>query len=408
MGGSFIAIADDATASEANPAGLTILTRPEVAVHGKRATFNVPVDDIEAAAIVDYIDAIRDIVRHDFPDVPDFVPPSTRAKLDDTVTSASFASFVKPMNRWVLSLYYNESINLGGHSDFRVDDTFFTDFWRSSIRSDTTLRSLGVSAAFKIKDFAALGVSVRRSQLKLDTFRVQRVDDFNDIELVTGNLNHTDFIEAQQSFEGDDTDITYNVGLLFNPNGKLSAGLVYKKGGEYDVALDSSLVECVDVHIQGLNLTCDPVARTGDGYSREDSRTLQSIRFPDVTGLGLAWRPIERLTLAVDANRITYSDLSPRIEPGTGTGTIEKIDDKTDYHVGLEYTLLAGSDQTPVSLRAGYYSDPDHDIFSRIDSKQSHFTAGIGAVLHHNFQVDLAGDFSDTVDTAVLSLVYRF
>ena len=30
MGGAFIALADDATAAEANPAGLTILTKPEV------------------------------------------------------------------------------------------------------------------------------------------------------------------------------------------------------------------------------------------------------------------------------------------------------------------------------------------------------------------------------------------
>ena len=35
LGGAFVALADDATAVWGNPAGLTILTRPEVSVEGR-------------------------------------------------------------------------------------------------------------------------------------------------------------------------------------------------------------------------------------------------------------------------------------------------------------------------------------------------------------------------------------
>src|SRR6267143_1076492 len=35
MGGAFLGLADDASAAEANPAGLTILRRPEVSVEGR-------------------------------------------------------------------------------------------------------------------------------------------------------------------------------------------------------------------------------------------------------------------------------------------------------------------------------------------------------------------------------------
>ena len=38
MGGTFIAIADDATAAEANPAGLVILSKPEVSAHSHGAS----------------------------------------------------------------------------------------------------------------------------------------------------------------------------------------------------------------------------------------------------------------------------------------------------------------------------------------------------------------------------------
>src|SRR5919106_1786271 len=35
MGGAFLGLADDASAAEANPAGLTILRKPEVSVEGR-------------------------------------------------------------------------------------------------------------------------------------------------------------------------------------------------------------------------------------------------------------------------------------------------------------------------------------------------------------------------------------
>src|SRR5262245_12280104 len=40
MGAAFIGLADDATASESNPAGLTILTKPELSGHVRFSSFN--------------------------------------------------------------------------------------------------------------------------------------------------------------------------------------------------------------------------------------------------------------------------------------------------------------------------------------------------------------------------------
>jgi long-chain fatty acid transport protein len=410
MGGSFIAIADDATASESNPAGLTILSRPEVSVHGRYSSFNVEADDIEAASMVNFIDVIRDEARQAFPNagIPDFAPPSTNTRFDDSETSLSFASLVKPFNRWSISIYYLESINFSGASDFRVDDDVFVDFWRSRIDASTSLRSLGASAAFKIGDRVSLGLSARSSELSIDTFREQRVDYFNDIEFDTGNLDHIDFVDFQQRTNDSDRAITFNAGLLLNPNGKVSLGLVYKEGGKFTVDVSEVVVLCVDAPTAGF--ACNPDVRTGNGFGRVEGTRETEFELPDVIGLGLAWRPVERLTIAADVNRIHYSNLNPQIDPEAGfpAGVLEEIEDETDVHLGAEYTLLAGGGQPPVLLRAGVYTDPDHEVFGRVDSGQTHVTVGLGTVFQRNLQVDVAADLADTADTTLLSFVYRF
>ena len=51
MGGAFIALADDATAAEANPAGLTNLSRAEASVHLRHSAFEVEARRPECSAI---------------------------------------------------------------------------------------------------------------------------------------------------------------------------------------------------------------------------------------------------------------------------------------------------------------------------------------------------------------------
>ncbi len=59
LGGAFIALADDATASEANPAGLTLLFRPEVSIHGRSTSTDLEVVDLNAAAALDNLNGFR-------------------------------------------------------------------------------------------------------------------------------------------------------------------------------------------------------------------------------------------------------------------------------------------------------------------------------------------------------------
>src|SRR5512142_1640771 len=80
MGASFIGLADDATASESNPAGLTILTRPEFSAHFRYTSF-------ETSA-------------------PNTVTSEGFSSFKDNVGSPSFFSLVYPVKNAAFSLYY--------------------------------------------------------------------------------------------------------------------------------------------------------------------------------------------------------------------------------------------------------------------------------------------------------------
>ena len=76
-----------------NPAGQTILTRPEVSLHGRHADYDITVFDVNA------LDGIAG----------NAVGPGPVTGYDDTNTKVSFASFVYPFERFVLSAYYQNT-----------------------------------------------------------------------------------------------------------------------------------------------------------------------------------------------------------------------------------------------------------------------------------------------------------
>lgn len=434
MGGAFIAIADDATAAEANPAGLTILTRPEVSLHGRDSSFAVEVVDLNSQAVVDLVDNTRSAVLTAGFDVPAYDRPSTVQSLNGRANGLSFASYVHPFKHFVFSLYHQKSADFEGKTGFETFDEVFIDVFATEKDVDLLLDHIGAAVGIKLGDKVSLGLSVRRSRLKIRSLDSLRIDYFRDAEFIGFIENRDiteilggqfdsiedvqelpqqfkdpdffmfdDFIVARDVLNDQDDDITFNVGLLFNPNGVFSAGLVYKSGGEYTLRGRREIFDCID--FDALGRTCDPEAIPPN----LGTRTLQTLEvsydIPDFFGVGLAWRPTDQLTIAADIDHITYSDLSSGDNPQLG---IEEVDDETEFHLGLEYTWLLGGGHTPLSLRAGYFSDPDHDGFSRVDSDVSSYSVGAGIVIKQNVQVDLAGSFSDVRDEVTLSTVYRF
>ena len=384
MGGAFIAIADDATASEANPAGLTILTRPEVSAHLTRASHTLAYEDPNTDFFAQFDPVAGEAA-------PSFECSSTRF---------SFASWVYPFDSVSLSIYYREAALFDAQDEVVATNEPYQDWFVSGRSMGYSLRHFGVAAGYRLGDMVSIGASLRDTHLDILAVSRLRGDYLTDLELITGNLDHTDFVEVRQTIDGLDTDLTFNLGLLLNPNGKISAGLVYSEGGDFSYAGEVTYLECVNA--PELGYTCDLESGEGSHLEMLFGSEPVELSLPDVWGLGVAWRPSRELTVAADLRRVEYGSL---YDPATDS---ERVGSELEVHLGVEYAFLSQSGGMPFSLRAGAYSDPDHDGSAEVDSEQTHFTVGTGVVLDERVQLDLAAHFAETIDEYVLSLVYWF
>jgi len=417
MGNAFIGIADDATASEANPAGLTILTRPEISVHGRYSDYEVQTADLLAVQSIADLNFWRDQAGAPLLGINDSLGNAFTGDpfptFSDDSTNLSFASYVQPFSAWVLSLYYQQSTAFKGQSTFTAYNDVLMDLYETNRQLDATLESYGASVAVLLTEHVAFGFSVRQTTLDVTAIDSIRISYYNDIEFDIGLPSGSSLAEVQaldlddqfdSSFilQDDDSDITYNAGLLFNPNGTFSVGMVYKTGGEY--SFDARLAQGLRVRAPAVGIDFDETI---------DEPFAEKVEIPDFAGIGLAWRVSDRFMVSFDADWIEYSVLESNLlddpeTPDFVRRQLEAVDDEIEYHLGVEYTFFPGKRNLPFSLRAGAWTDNDHDGVAAIDSDQIHVTAGIGWVVTEGFQLDLAAHFADTVTEGLLSLVYRF
>ena len=117
LGGAFAAIADDATAALANPAGLVQIVRPEISAEF-RGTASTSA----------------------------FAAPF---EADGGVSGLGFFSFVYPGRRWALALYSHQLASLD-----------FTFAGVTPYTSELTVRSYSAAAAFKISEDLSLGAGI--------------------------------------------------------------------------------------------------------------------------------------------------------------------------------------------------------------------------------------------------------
>ncbi len=394
LGGAFAAVADDATAAEANPAGQIILTRPEVSIHGRHADYNVPFvnpDLLEGAPF-------GASVGNGF------------SEYEDANSTVSFASFVYPFEHFVLSGYYHNAGKLDVGTSDALFDPGFIDTYVASTLIDVEQDSAGLSGAFRVNDMLSIGASVKYARLDLTYAAQSALLDFRDQE--NGSLANAATITDLQSLTtaaaGDDSDITWNVGLLLNPNGKVSAGLVYKEGGSFK--FDTALRFVSQFNCNGAaGCTGNPV-----DVSRDFGFGKTRVDLPDVLSLGIAARPSDTWLLSLQFDRIDYSDLpAPRASSlifAVPTAP-ETIDAAITTHFGVEKTFLFDAPVLGMSLlsvRGGAFNDRDHDGFAALKTNDTHYTFGVGTVFFDDLQIDVGAEWSDKIDDIVLSAVYRF
>lgn len=387
MGGAFVAVADDATAVVANPAGLTILQRPEISAEYKHTRFR---NTINAFTNTTADGATNRVHDRDF---------------DDSVNTPSFFSFVYPTERVVLAAFVRELINY--KSTFNTNGVFLTDPTNGTLQRllpvksdlDITAVNFGLGAAVNLEKENPLlpnvGVSLEFSFGRIKS-RLQRFDTL-------GFDGPPDYSAAQQTeaVDGTDVGIGVNVGLLWHPMKDLSFGGVYRRGPKYDMTFT-----------------------TTNDISGATSSLPFGFKVPDVYAAGVAYRFFERLTVAFEATYIRYSQLVEHFQvPLSDTiATQYKLDDKVELHIGAEYIFFINN--IPLAARGGFYTNPAHKIkyegpLNNVDAVGERViyaggkdryqgTAGLGIVPFPGFQLDFAGNYGKDLLEFSVSSVFRF
>jgi long-chain fatty acid transport protein len=412
MGGAFLGLADDATAVEANPAGLTVLRKPEVSLELRnfRTTQTL-------ATSGTFLENLRQT---------DFTTFSKRADI-------SFASFVYPIRNFDLAVYYHEPLNykaagavepqsdaFGQITD--IPNFFFARDARKAVTAQQcrdiqnkdpndifacieTLvdpfltavtvdqRTWGLGGAWKMKNLS-IGASVRYQQFHEEALTI-RTDPF-------GNPKQLD-VQATGSFDNrgalqlkDRNDVTFTAGFKWDATEKFSFGGVYKKGASY-------------------------IAPT---FVNKEKLADTTFHIPDIAGLGVSIRPLPVLIFNVDAVRVTYSNMVDHFVSINGevSGLSHpfQANDVTELHAGGEYFF---STKIPLAIRAGYWRDPPHAtkyvgpqnnillignaILFPGEKTQNHKSLGAGLAWPH-FQIDAAYDTSEKYKVGSISMVTRF
>jgi long-chain fatty acid transport protein len=407
MGKTFVGLADDATAAESNPAGMSNLLEQEFSV-----------------------EFIGTQIKH-ARFVPGATPPTET--FGEYVATPSFLSYVLPMKRWTLSFFrhdiqdYRESFGfaeraLPGSGDNFEDGAFGTIVAESE--------NHGVSGAFVVHPRLSVGGSWSYSTLSLASrARSASPERRGDVLIESNPRNGTDTIDS-------DSAQSMVVGVLYKPRRTVSVGATYHKRVTFQA--DTTLFgQFLRTSVLGDPSTRESVIRTGDRF------TVDYV-MPSRMALGASWRLLPTFTVLADWSRINYSErVTDRFlivdfqDPDAGLIVDEQtrvckqpcnfyISDVSEAHAGAEFRWYRPG--FTMAFRGGVFSDPDHPLRFRSGGNnldhpadpilnfrfntlqpQTHYglTAGWGIALKNRVQVDAAVSAGDDATEVVVSMVIR-
>jgi long-subunit fatty acid transport protein len=395
FGGAFVALADDATAAFANPAGLVQLTRPEVSIEGRSWSYSTPYTSGGRAAGAPTGIGI------------DTEPGPVEARSSVDLTGLSYMSFVYPRKSWSVAVFRHQLINFELNQEIQglfAPGAVHASSYRGPIERgsfDLKMMKWGVAVGKRVSDVLSLGLGFSR---------------FNPIVTLTGleYLPDEDTVEsyfAESSFRADrlvdtraardiDSDWALAGGFLWKVSERWQIGGAYREGPELEMAVVSEAGPAHPTEPAGQHL--------GSGKT--------PWAFPDVYSVGAAYRSGNGLwTASFEWTRVEYSRILESLEPPFNDSD-SFIEDADELHLGAEYVFL---ESTPVvALRAGLWHDPDHRTKTTSEfptiraehipgSDELHYAAGIG-VAFPGFQIDFGVDLSEFRDAVSISAIYSF
>ena len=250
MGGAFLGLADDASAAEANPAGLTILRKREFSIEARNW-----LEDQILSTSGTYPAIDRTAFGH----------YSDRVEI-------SFASFVYPVKNFTLGVYYHAPLKNSGSGQVIPQRNDFTGQIEKEVPNfylpkgggqgpvtqqqcealrraandpfacleytinpfltalDVEEKTWGFAAAYKVGQFS-FGATARYQTFRASsfTFRLTPTYDFQSISVQATAKSGGTAVDVESK-----KDLTFAVGTKWEPKDWLSVGAVYKKGGSFD------------------------------------------------------------------------------------------------------------------------------------------------------------------------------
>lgn len=392
FGGAFVALADDATAAFANPAGLEQLLKPELSIEARSWAYSSPfteagrAEGMPSGNGIDNVDGLR-----------------TSTSEFDTA-DISFLSFAYPGDQISLAAFKHTYANLDFASETQGIFAGGTDCCQQRnldqrATSSFDVESFGLAASYRVSDRLNVGISAVYYDVRLTATVTQYLTDDDSLaSLFRRNSYLPERSVISQTSTMDESDWGLTAGFLWKPAARWSIGGVYRQAPEVSMHAEVYAGQAVDFGVPPGDILV--------------AGTAGPVEFPDVIGLGFAYRAMnEHLTLSFQFDHIEYSSIPESIGVDDQT-----IDDVIQVHVGAEYVFL---DSTPIiAVRLGAWFDPDHQMRATADEPylrallpagedEIHFAAGIGVAVKR-FQIDVAMDIADRVDTVSLSAVYNF
>ena len=369
MGGAFIGVADDATAAYTNPAGLTVLSKPEIAVEFKHTMNDVPYYYAPAAGVYTTVDS------------------------NETTDKISFLSYSHPMEKANLTVYRHEMVN----SRFSVDTPIPSGPSYNYV-TKLDIVTYALAGAYKLSNRLSVGLSLGFSDL----------DYYNIYNTYTGVA-----ISTSRTTSGSGNAPHATLALLWSPFDQFNLGLVYRYGPKFKYR-----DQYTDTSSPGTAYQIEDTFKTPDIYGA-------GISYRFSTGLTLA-ADVNYIKYSQISDDFDFADGTHCRPSGSSTLCTRdfKLDDTYEFHAGLEQAFSVK--EVPLAFRAGYtfkkahriYNDPNGTYTAALVSTYAQLypkgddehvgSVGLGVVLGKNFQIDAAASYGKFTTEFVSSLVFRF
>ena len=385
LGSAFAGLADDATAAFTNPAGLTLLSRPEVSIEGRARR-------LESS----FLRAGRLSGRVTNQGV-DVASGPVYGTFDDTHVGPSFLSLTYPRGRFAIAAYRHELLNVD--QAFRTSSIFQADAFGDVVQGardasrQIAIVTYGISAAHRAGSHVSFGGGLIVQKMSFSS-------DFRTFD-PPSPYAAPDFakLSSRTIQSSDDTGVGGTFGVLVTLSPRLQLGGVYRKAPSFD-------------------FTTQPVGGTS---------TTGTFHVPDTLAVGAAVRVAIPLLVTVEYTRVHYSALKVDFidsQVGRSTGRDNfTIDDGNEVHAGLEY-VFTNVARTP-AVRVGAWYDPRHTVRYTPSAQRTlndelfsaylprgrnlvHATAGAGVAISSRLEMNAAFDYSSRTRTGSASVVVRF